>query len=392
MASSNNWYVVNVSGETQGPMDQDMLIKMFLREEIHSRTYIWDGMHIKEWLPIKEVPFIYDKIKHHYIYYHDDIGDDDNDEQATSAAAAAFDSKKMKAKQIESSDGNDIEMLETVKSFKSLFQTDSQQNVTPINPKNTARKIKSVANRSQSVPATAASSSPSNRNGTASAESSDEVSQTINYPHISNNKAKPAIPAQNRTSVRSHHANNNSERMDFLANIQNGIRLKDVEDVRVQIQRGLAPKRVKDPFVSSASTQSRQSYTSTADEGERATSRQKRPTRAKTQSPYKVTRAKQNSAPGRLPFIDGELQQKAKKIRKQYGDADVAYSVIDKSEQSQSASTSPDHNSYGKKPKSQHLSNRIEKIKFKMDKLTDNESWVVTRIENLLSTAISGNR
>ena len=67
---SDNWYIVDTSGDTQGPMNEESLIRLYLNESIHSKTYIWNGLTVKQWTPIINVKYINEKIKHHYIRHY----------------------------------------------------------------------------------------------------------------------------------------------------------------------------------------------------------------------------------------------------------------------------------------------------------------------------------
>ena len=55
---SDNWYIVDTSGDTQGPMNEESLIRLYLNESIHSKTYIWNGLTVKQWTPIINVKYI----------------------------------------------------------------------------------------------------------------------------------------------------------------------------------------------------------------------------------------------------------------------------------------------------------------------------------------------
>ena len=65
----NSW-IVDPCGATQGPISEDSLIRLYLDETIHSKTYVWNGESVKQWIPIMNVKYIYEKIRHHCVHQH----------------------------------------------------------------------------------------------------------------------------------------------------------------------------------------------------------------------------------------------------------------------------------------------------------------------------------
>eukprot|EP00483_Globobulimina_turgida_P004284 UN04293 len=87
-----------------------------------------------------------------------------------------------------------------------------------------------------------------------------------------------------------------------------------------------------------------------------------------------------------------EVAKRASIIRQRFGDVHVVSGKGRKNDISNNKSVSDQEKEcnplqLSKTLKSREFANRIAKLKHKLDQVTDNESWIVTRIENVFLTA-----
>ena len=62
-AMSGRWYVNDTSGDTQGPMDGDAVVRLYLDGAIDSNACVWNGTSVAEWTLLMDVPYLYRRIK-----------------------------------------------------------------------------------------------------------------------------------------------------------------------------------------------------------------------------------------------------------------------------------------------------------------------------------------
>eukprot|EP01083_Nonionella_stella_P089694 250334_1 len=199
---SDNWYIVDTSGETRGPMDELALVNLYLNESIHSKTYIWNGQTVKQWLPIMNVRYIYDKIKDHYVN-------------------------------------------------RPAIPVPTQQHITipdiPIDREETQNKI---TPQNVNIKQTSNDREPTCTDGT----STDEYIPDELDPEQQPNPNKVSPPPNNEVPLYPstlQFLQRNSERVDLMANIRNGIVLRDKKkSISTGTEINGPPKRLKDAFES----------------------------------------------------------------------------------------------------------------------------------------------
>eukprot|EP01084_Bolivina_argentea_P284209 487006_1 len=207
---SDNWYIVDTLGETQGPMNEISLIKLYLNETIHSKTYIWNGETVKEWLPIMRVKNIYDKIKHYYIHKHN------------------FDisvQKQITATKIE----------------------ETPKDITP----NTSEQIYNDKIPTDEITVDDTSTSEYFADDVAHAEDEEEHKMVNDETVESKIEQKEDITTNPIPNYPSNlqFLKKNSDRVDLMANIRNGINLRNQKNTNSKQNKSKEPpKRLKDNF------------------------------------------------------------------------------------------------------------------------------------------------
>mmetsp|Transcript_4275 Transcript_4275/g.3739 ORF Transcript_4275/g.3739 Transcript_4275/m.3739 type:complete len:420 (-) Transcript_4275:239-1498(-) len=413
---SENWYIVDTSGDTQGPMNEQALIKLYLNETIHSKTYIWNGLTVKQWTPIMNVKYVYDKIKHQYIHYHEPI---------------------------------------------------LNQSIINTKPVSTQNNINSFQNENKDIPKTISPVVQSTANHT-----DDEEGELITEEYIPPYEDVPkqnqdfdklktesnAINQQkqvpidnmvilNDTSPKEekhedkHHKNapkypsslqflkRNTDRVDLMANIRNGIKLRDgkISAPTKQKKSTNPPKRIKDQFKSIPNDRSKtkqsvslsraefvsdshqnyakQSYNPSVSESTFPSQSHRNNVVANDEDEDELSlsteidsdllldvkkngciKTNTNTVHQRISTVYmQEVAERASLIRKRFGDVSIVSGKGSKNEKNNlDSNVEPkQYNSL----KSQEIANRIAKLKHKLDQLTINESWIITRIENVFLTA-----
>merc|ERR1712130_335185 len=216
----------------------------------------------------------------------------------------------------------------------------------------------------------------SNQNG-----SNDEnmTSRHINIPHY-----------PSTLSFLSHDA----DRTELMANIRNGINLRD-EEISTMKQNiyNEPPKRLKDSFTSDHIEESAHFPINFMPQNEMKQSHEIMMNNSfSLETPIDQhlilgvhrngVHKKNTRKPGPAPFSN-EVAERANIIRQRFGKVEVSTGIGRKRFIDQ-------HNNVlqvTKTLKSGEIANRIAKIKHKLDQVTDNESWLITRIENVFLTA-----
>ena len=222
---SNNWYIVDVSGETQGPMDETQLIILYMNEMIHSKTYVWNGHSVSEWLPIKDVAFIYDKIKNHYINNYDEIHGPEPVSPTPSPKKAS--PKRISPQTMTNDDmQTKLERLLIEQELDAVIPSILESANSPVDKS----EIELVISSQMMIPNDEALES----NEAEPANDENMQSRHINIPHYPSTLA---------------YLSRDAERTELMANIRNGISLRDQEiSTMKQSIYKQPPKRLKDSF------------------------------------------------------------------------------------------------------------------------------------------------
>jgi len=180
-----------------------------------------------------------------------------------------------------------------------------------------------------------------------------------------------------------NETNASDDRANLMANIRNGIRLRNEEQSsRKQAASNAAPKRIKDDFPSASKVVITDAHRHTEHElptlsslsvdRERATRNTARKSNARQQAMFTLA-------------SNAEVSRKASLIRQRFGEVEVV-SGSGKVRQvaEQTKSTNVNAAKRRQPARSRETAHRIARIKQRLDTLTDNESWMVSRIENVL--------
>lgn len=380
MSDSDNWYIVDTAGDTQGPMGENALVRLYLNETIHSKTYIWDGASVPEWTALMNVPSLFGTIRQRYGLHHGHTLSSAERSRAEDPCDSQTDADTVSTRE-----------HPPLISTSNDFATSEQQR----------RDID---------------------------EEKTESGQHPRYPQ------------------KLQFLKSSSDRLDLMENLRNGIRLRNQKATELeQNESNLPPKRLRDDFAPSQRTERqgdnaeqlakfihsdfantspdskhiRQPYDHRKDwkainhELANGLDALKISTSAKhdhssserDHSSSERSRTTSTQHPTKVLFSD-EVADRLSAIRKKFGQVEEVTSRKGSVQQNKRY-TKPQSNehSYDRKPqtnehsydrdsqesagttKSRNIARRIAKLKDKLDQLTDKESWLITRVENILLTA-----
>jgi len=288
---SDNWYYVDTRGDTQGPITEEALITLYVEESIHSKTYIWNGETVTEWMPITAVPPIYTKIKHRYIHQ--------------------------------------------------------------------PRSSKAAHRRAPAPPPIAA------RRRDEEKTDSNTASESIERVRCQQPRPKPQ----------------QFDADELMVSIRRGNRLRDHRQSTAKGTKYIEPpRRLRDPTALGEGRCAEIQRVQRIRDSIRMSSSE-RPPKAEEE----LIRHEE-SLNGRAPnptFYSVEVIEKLNRMRQKFGDVTVS-SGNRNSQNIQNHHNRLDADAEAKPSRSDAMTRRIAEVKSKLDTLTDEESWVVTRVENVL--------
>ena len=360
---SSNWYLVDTKGETQGPVNEEELIQLYLQEVIHSKTYIWNGETVLEWVPIMTVPEIYNKIKARYM-------------QRTTTSRPT------------------PPRATPPRTTKTRFTPQRQERPKRLQPQNS--HIYREEEKTDSNP-------------------QSRAAETTPQPIV----RKPIIRHQPRESAISKFLPGPGPKLGadhaalLMANIKHGVKLRSCQDTeKYQQEHKMPPNRLKDPFEEKLPAEFKQEIKQVeqirrnnmnALRSSRATNQSQREQGAMSNElnhdiqrmmddvrggGYNNDRKEYNrraTKPLPHPGFDDEMALKVSGVRKKFGNVKVtsSHSHANKRRRNSTQQSTQDDANGPRQQRPHTFDGRIEELKDKLYQLTDRESWIITRIENV---------
>jgi len=351
MSDSDNWYIVDTAGDTQGPMDENALIRLYLNESIHSKTYVWDGASVAKWTALVNVPLLFGRISRHYAHEHDVSG----------------------------------------RTSTMLPRSDEQQNQYDSPTDADTVSTRDISDETHPPPI-----SSSNDFASSDKTESKTESQRQNAPY---HKIEYSSELQ--------FLGGSCERTDLMQNIRNGVRLRNQKVTELQQnQSHRPPKRLRDDFAPSkeirqptsnaaAEQYLRRDFVDTSRDSKHIRQPYDRRMRKANNQELGIglslstdqSSSEQSSMRARKVLFSDEVAGRLSAIRQKFGEVEVVSSSR-KGPLQQPRPSEPMRSSLesGGTLKSRDIARRIAKLKHKLDELTDKESWLITRVENILLT------
>ena len=327
------------------------MIQLYLKEVIHSKTYVWNGESVVEWVPIITVSEIYDKIKAQYV----------SQGQGTRRGEYARSTPAVRSTALSATS-------------RSTFQPKFQRNV----------PMERTAVSSQTMNQRPVSAFGSNQ------ESDPRPSQFLTEKCTNQSMQRAAhieqfIPNQRGPA----HAD-----LDLLmVNIKNGITLRNHrQTAEQQLRNNQLPKRIQDPFekqLAAEMTRDVKQVQRIRNHNQNGQRPMAMPTQNnRPQQPRQRQRPQSfnaMSAPSRRMIFSNEMAQKLSGIRKRFGEVKVT-STSKKHSAPSAPRTRTESREISVDGVSRGMTERIDALKWKLDQLMEQESWILTRLENVFKT------